>query len=240
MASLRFVRPNDREREEGNFFDDYEKTVNEIETYNEQVFLKNSQLQPLIERNLHELEQIQIRCERENLDRAERFHVYGDQHKKHMQAVKQLDAERAEKELLDYIAINLKSGEWTHYEYWLRLIDIFPSPRYIEYLVEILNSKNKDYLHYWAIEYIKYMEPEISDPWLPELKKLADPINPDWSDEEVKNYFEMLAWMDEDAEAFFLTLKNSANPSASHHINLWLETYEADRQEDEEDQKTNT
>lgn len=151
--------------------------------------------------------------------------------------IKKLDHSFFEKEVISYIISNLDSGEWEYAHDWIGSMLYHPSSHYLDYLFKILKSEDEHAPYYWALDVIQYMPEEITDPIIPDLKALADPINPSWTYSDIEKYFEIIVWKDEDAEQFCLSLANSPSELVVQRVNYWLENFEADRLEELEDEE---
>lgn len=152
------------------------------------------------------------------------------------QEIEQLDHSSTQKEIISYFEENLISGEWKNAYDWFGAIFHHLSYDYLEYLLTILKVEHRKGPYYWVLQVIQWMPEEMGDPLLPNLKELANPINPAWKAGDIEKYFEVIAWMDENAEEFFLTLKDSPSELVAYRANYWLETYEAERMEEAEDE----
>ncbi|MEW4372891.1 hypothetical protein [Paenibacillus kandeliae] len=153
------------------------------------------------------------------------------------QEIKQLNHLCVEKEVISYVLRNLIEAEWKNADDWIGAIVYHPSSIYLDYLFKILRVVHKNGPYYWVLNVIQCLPEELADPILPELKTLADPINPAWTASDIEKYFETIVWMDEDAEQFCLSLANSPSELVVQRVNYWLENFEADRLEELEDEE---
>lgn len=149
--------------------------------------------------------------------------------------VRTLKHDDVEQDIISYIKENLKTKQWNNAPEWIGSILYHPSSKYIDYLLKILNEPNPTAPYYWALDVIQYMPETISELALPELKKLADHINQNWSESVIEKYFETIVWNDENAEDFISTLVDSSNEKIAYRAKYWMETFEVERKEDEED-----
>ncbi|MCP3776750.1 hypothetical protein NLX71_26295, partial [Paenibacillus sp. MZ04-78.2] len=138
-------------------------------------------------------------------------------------------------EIISYMKHSFLSKIWKDPQHWIGSAIIHPSSRYLEYLLNILSEEDTSAPHYWALDAIQYMPEDISELALPELKKLSKRINPSWSAAVVEKYFETIVWIDENAEDFIATLVSSPSELVTFRAKYWMETFEAERKEDEED-----
>ncbi|MED1786879.1 hypothetical protein [Brevibacillus laterosporus] len=151
------------------------------------------------------------------------------------QAVKLLEQDTVEKEIISYIKNNLVTKSWTDAQYWIGSVLEHPSPKYLEYFMEILKEEDPNAPHYWVLDAIEYMPENISELVIVSLKKLTEQINPAWTEEVIEKYFETIVWNDENAEDFIATLLNSSNEKIAFRAKYWMETFEVERKEDVED-----
>ncbi|QDX92979.1 hypothetical protein EEL30_12085 [Brevibacillus laterosporus] len=149
--------------------------------------------------------------------------------------VRELTHEDVEKDIISYIKESLVTKQWKNAHEWIGSALDHPSSQYIDYFLKILNEQDSNAPHYWALDVIEYMPEIISETAIPQLKKLAENINPTWSEAVIEKYFETIVWNDENAEEFISTLVNSSNEKISFRAKYWMETFEVERKEDAED-----
>lgn len=146
-----------------------------------------------------------------------------------------LDHGHVEEEIIAYMKHGFLSKSWKDPQHWIGSTIIHPSSRYLEYLLKILSEEDTTAPRYWALDAIQYMPEDISQLALPELKKLSKRIHSLWSTADIEKYLETIAWMDENAEDFIAALVSSPSELVSYRAKLWMDNFEAERKEDEED-----
>ena len=110
----------------------------------------------------------------------------------------------AESEIEEYYKNGIQTGDWADIRKgWELAAIVHPSDRYFKDFLQILETKDNTYPHWFILDTLAFMPEELWHSAAEVIKEAIDFNNPSWSDDVLHKAFEALDWIrDEDVITF--------------------------------------
>lgn len=103
----------------------------------------------------------------------------------------------AEGEIEEYYKNGIQTGNWED-KMWEFAAIVHPSDRYFKYFLQILETKDDTYPHWFILDTLAFMPEELWHSAAEVIKEAIDFNNPSWSDDVLHKAFEALDWISDE------------------------------------------